>query len=303
MKIRFTLWVAALMVSATLLSSCNDTTTGKWQTSKTGLQYKFVEKSGKGDTPKIDDWMTIVMKYRALELNDSLLFDSKNISRPMELPMMKSVHQADIYEGLGMMRVGDSAIFKCDADSVFLKLFKRPVPEELKDMKTIVFEIKMLDIQTKDEREQAKLEAQKKAEEQLKKDKMEEKEKLEKYLKDNNITVEPTADSLFVVITEEGDGPKPQVGDKVKVHYTGYLLDGTKFDSSVDRGQPFEFVLGQHQVITAWDEGIAMLKKGTKAKLVFPSKLGYGSRGAGGVIPPYAPLVFDVELIDFTSGK
>jgi FKBP-type peptidyl-prolyl cis-trans isomerase len=302
MKIKFTLWVAALMVSATLLSSCNDTT-GKWQTSKTGLQYKIVDKSGKGDTPKIDDWMTIVMKYRALELNDSLLFDSKNISRPMELPMMKSVHQADIYEGLGMMRVGDSAIFKCDADSVFLKLFKRPVPEELKDIKTIVFEIKMLDIQTKAEREQKLLEEQKKVEEQLKKDKMEEKEKLEKYLKDNNITVEPTADSLFVVITEEGNGPKPQAGDKVKVHYTGYLLDGTKFDSSVDRGQPFEFVLGQHQVITAWDEGIAMLKKGTKAKLVFPSKLGYGSRGAGGVIPPFAPLVFDVELIDFTSSK
>ena len=97
-------------------------------------------------------------------------------------------------------------------------------------------------------------------------------------------------------------GPKPDKGDNVKVHYTGKLLDGTKFDSSVDRGKPFEFVLGQGRVIKGWDEGIAMMHKGGKATLIIPSHLGYGERGAGqGQIPPYATLIFEVELLDITE--
>ena len=82
------------------------------------------------------------------------------------------------------------------------------------------------------------------------------------------------------------------------MHYTGWLTDGTKFDSSVDRGQPFTFVLGVGQVIRGWDEGVASMKVGEKRKLTIPSKLAYGSRGAGRLIPPGATLVFDVELLD-----
>ncbi|HRW68136.1 FKBP-type peptidyl-prolyl cis-trans isomerase, partial [Lentimicrobium sp.] len=91
----------------------------------------------------------------------------------------------------------------------------------------------------------------------------------------------------------------PVAGKTVKVHYTGTLLDGTKFDSSVDRGQPFEFVLGQGQVIQGWDEGIAMMKKGGKARLIIPSAIAYGENGRMPTIPPSATLIFDVELIDF----
>ncbi|MFI5149156.1 MAG: FKBP-type peptidyl-prolyl cis-trans isomerase [Bacteroidia bacterium] len=90
-------------------------------------------------------------------------------------------------------------------------------------------------------------------------------------------------------------------GNKVKVHYSGYLLDGTSFDSSVDRGQPFEFNLGQGMVIKGWDEGIALLHKGEKAKLIIPYNLAYGERGHPPVIPPKSTLVFDVELIDITK--
>jgi peptidylprolyl isomerase len=81
------------------------------------------------------------------------------------------------------------------------------------------------------------------------------------------------------------------------VHYTGRLLDGTKFDSSLDRNEPIEFKLGQGMVIKGWDEGIALLKVGGKALLIIPSNLAYGSRGAGGVIPPFSPLTFEVELV------
>lgn len=300
MKNNLILWVAALVVSATFFTSCAQQT-GKWKTTKDGLEYKFVEQNNDGKTPQIGDWMTVEMVYRT---PDSILFNSNTLSHPMELPMVASVHQADVYEGMAMMHVGDSAVFKCNADSVFMKLFKfREVPKDLKDVKTIIFDIKMVNIETKEEKD-AKMKAEQEAAQQkAMKDKAEEWNNIQKYLEENNITVQPTADSLFIVITKEGNGPKPQKGDKVKVHYTGYLLDGTKFDSSVDRNQPFEFELGQGRVIKGWDEGIAALHKGSKAKLIIPSKLAYGARGAGGVIPPYAPLVFDVELIDFTSGK
>jgi FKBP-type peptidyl-prolyl cis-trans isomerase FkpA len=96
----------------------------------------------------------------------------------------------------------------------------------------------------------------------------------------------------------EGNGRSPQVGQRVSVHYTGWLQNGEKFDSSVDRGQPFEFVLGRGQVIRGWDEGVAQLKIGDKARLTIPPELGYGAGGAGGVIPPDATLIFEVELLD-----
>jgi FKBP-type peptidyl-prolyl cis-trans isomerase FkpA len=95
----------------------------------------------------------------------------------------------------------------------------------------------------------------------------------------------------------EGNGQMAKSGDTVHVHYTGWLTDGTKFDSSLDRGKPFSFKLGKGQVIKGWDEGVAGMKIGGKRKLTIPSELGYGSRGAGGVIPPNAVLVFDVELL------
>jgi FKBP-type peptidyl-prolyl cis-trans isomerase len=101
--------------------------------------------------------------------------------------------------------------------------------------------------------------------------------------------------------TKTGDGATATPGNKVSVHYTGWLYNngakGTKFDSSVDRGQPFQFTLGAHQVIAGWDEGVAGMKVGGKRTLIIPPELGYGARGAGGVIPPNATLMFDVELL------
>ena len=108
-----------------------------------------------------------------------------------------------------------------------------------------------------------------------------------------------TESGLKYKIIQKGKGDFPEKGDKVVVHYTGKLEDGTVFDSSYQRNEPIVFPLGMGRVIKGWDEGIALLKKGSSAKLVIPSELGYGSRGAGGVIPPNTSLIFEVELVDF----
>jgi FKBP-type peptidyl-prolyl cis-trans isomerase len=107
-----------------------------------------------------------------------------------------------------------------------------------------------------------------------------------------------TASGLKYVEIKEGIGPSPQTGQMVTVHYTGTLQNGKKFDSSVDSGQPLQFNIGVGQVIKGWDEGILTMKVGGKRKLIIPPELGYGSRGAGGVIPPNATLIFEVELLD-----
>lgn len=112
-------------------------------------------------------------------------------------------------------------------------------------------------------------------------------------MKDKN-----TIDKLDIDILEEGEGPEIKNGDIAVVHYTGKLVDGTKFDSSVDRGTPISFSLGAGEVIAGWDQGIVGMKVGSRRRLLIPATLGYGSVGAGGVIPPNASLVFEVALME-----
>jgi FKBP-type peptidyl-prolyl cis-trans isomerase len=106
-----------------------------------------------------------------------------------------------------------------------------------------------------------------------------------------------TSSGLQYVDLKAGTGATAQAGQTVTVHYTGWLENGKKFDSSVDRGQPFSFPLGAGRVIKGWDEGVQGMKVGGKRKLIIPSALGYGARGAGGAIPPHATLIFEVELL------
>jgi len=110
-----------------------------------------------------------------------------------------------------------------------------------------------------------------------------------------------TASGLQIIDSKVGTGASPKTGQTCVMHYTGWLYEngqkGKKFDSSVDRNEPFEFPIGQRQVIAGWDEGVASMKVGGKRTLIIPPALGYGARGAGGVIPPNATLMFDVELL------
>ena len=123
-------------------------------------------------------------------------------------------------------------------------------------------------------------------------------EEVKKQLAELKKGSKTTSSGLSYKMTKKGTGIKPKSGQTVSVHYTGKLVDGTKFDSSYDRNQPIEFPVGQGRVIKGWDEGILLLNVGSKATFIIPPDLAYGERGAGGVIPPNATLIFEVELVD-----
>ena len=124
-------------------------------------------------------------------------------------------------------------------------------------------------------------------------------ELIENYLKENNINAIKTESGLYYEITRNGTGDNASAGDNVTVHYTGMLLDGEVFDSSLSRNEPFSFQLGRGMVIRGWDEGITYFNKGAEGKIYIPSPLGYGAAGAGGVIPPNAVLVFEIQVLDY----
>ena len=276
-----------------LLASCQNNAKNKsyegYDRTSNGLYYKFYEQNG-GDNPQE---MVILDVFMSCTINDTSIIIPQN---RMIIQMMESMFVGDIFEGIKMMHIGDSASFLVRADSTFYTLFQSPVlPNEFNVDDMMKFEIRLNDFYPESEFAAKQIEYMKNnfPEETL----MSENE-LNKYFKDNNIKPITTASGLNYVVTKEGNGEKPQIGTLIKVHYTGKLLDGTVFDSSVTRNEPIQFVLGIGQVIPGWDEALQLLSKGEKAVLYIPYYLAYGDRGAG-AIPPFATLIFEVELVDF----
>lgn len=273
---------------AAVLQSCDKSKFPGYKETDNGLAYKF-HTENKGDKAKEGDYITVKMLYKTEK--DSVIFDSK--SRPngsLTFPLQKPAFKGALEEGLALMSAGDSASFKIHADSLFIKTFGlKEVPKGITPGSYLTFEVKMEKIQKEEE-------LRKEQEAEMNKRKGEEDAARAAYLKENNITVAPTATGLIFIETKKGTGKKAEAGKMVTVEYTGTLLDGTKFDSSKDHGQPFEFVLGQGQVIPAWEEALSMMSEGGAAKLIIPSSIAYGGQQAG-PIPPYSTLVFEVELL------
>lgn len=281
---------AMLMAIGSVFVSCqsgSDKFDGFKQT-EDGMYYKFHARGTDTVVPQIGDYVTIHMVYAS---EDSVMFDSKSLPQVMKIPMTKPTFKGDIYDGISMMHIGDSATFILDADSTFTKLFRMgALTPDLDSLDYLYFHIKLNAIESLEE----VLAAQ---EADLKRLEGEETKLRYDYMAENYPDAQPIASGLYYIETKEGKGSTPANGQKVKVHYKGMLLDGTVFDSSIDRGEPIEFPLGVGQVIKGWDEGIGMMRKGGKAVLVIPSNIAYGPNGRGS-IPPSATLVFEVELVD-----
>lgn len=255
------------------------------QDKETGIYYKFYVQNKDSVQAQTGDAVSLMYQ---LALKDSILVPMM----PIQELVQESFYKGDVYDAIRMMHVGDSATFILDADTFFHYMGG----ENPFDDKELYFTFKMTELMPK-----AEVDAMMKAQEDqynayIEQARAAEDSTMREYIAKNKIKVAPTASGLYFISKKAGKGAQAVAGQKVAVHYTGKLLDGTKFDSSYDRGEPIDFVLGSGQVIPGWDEGIAMMKVGEKAVLLIPSKLAYGERG-NQVIPPCAPLVFDVELV------
>ena len=288
MKKSILLAAACGLVMAFVATSCEKSAYPGYKQTESGLYYKYLVKND-GPTAQLGEVVEVNLAYY---LDDSLMYSTSNIPEPVYDLVRESSFPGDLYEGFTLMHKGDSMSMIMPADSVFLKMFNsRIVPEFVDSLSVIRWEVKVIDIMTEEE-VNARIQAA--MDEKF----VESEETLRAYLAENNIEATPTESGLVYVCTQAGNGSKPEAGKKVKVHYTGTLLDGTKFDSSVDRGEPIEFPLGMGNVIPGWDEGIAMMSKGEKGILYIPAKSGYGDRQAG-PIPAFSNLIFEVELVDF----
>jgi FKBP-type peptidyl-prolyl cis-trans isomerase len=291
--------ITMLLGSALLvgLVSCNSSKFEGYTKAENGLHYKFYTHDEAGTKPVEGDGIAFKYIFK-LKSNDSTLVNSSLVSQDgsgvTKFILPKSSFIGSLEDAMMMMTKNDSASFIVSADSFYMKTQKaKELPPFIKPGDFLVVEMKMVDIKTK-----AELDANQK-QQQAEMAKLSEGEKpmMEKYLADNKITAKPTASGLVYIETVKGKGVLAKAGDEVTVQYKGTTLDGKEFDSSYGRPEPFKFIVGQQQVIAGWDEALQLMAKGGKAKLVLPSSIAYGPRGAG-PIPPFSPLVFEVELVN-----
>lgn len=273
----------------TLFFACNDAAPiPGFDKSPGGLIYKIHETNSQARKVQAGDIITLNLIYK--NSDDSIIFNT-NDRGGMQLRVDSAIYAGDISEGFLMLHEGDSATFITSADSFFQKIVMAELPPFVKPGTNLTFELRVTEVKSLEE---LRAEADKMAAEMAEK----EKENILQYVAENAITTEPKPSGLYYIETKKGKGAKAEPGKTVRVHYTGTLLDGTKFDSSVDRNEPFEFTLGQGMVIKGWDEAISYMQVGGTAKLIIPSFLGYGEQQRGPLITPFSTLVFEVELIE-----
>ena len=279
-----------------ILISCVD----KEKVLDNGIELKYF-KNGNGEEIKDGQIVMINLQYFDYDGNELL---NKVGNDPVVLQKDSSwENNGIIYEVIDNLVKGDSVFFQLTTEQFFKNAPQSvEVPDSVKN-KLISFYTGVQDVMSQSEfedyqrvqYEKMRQEMEQQNENQLSIDL----ELIENYLKENNIDAMKSESGLHYVITEKGNGDNAAAGDNVTVHYTGMLLNGEKFDSSLDRNQPFSFQLGQGMVIRGWDEGITYFNKGASGTLYIPSTLGYGSSGAGGVIPPNAILIFEIQVLDY----
>ncbi len=257
-----------------------------FQEHSSGLEYRFIEENPQAKKPSIGDGLVILLKYTTE--NDSVLFDG-----PFRVRLEEPSHKGgSIEDAFALMHLGDSAEFQINAKNFIRHTIKADIfPEFIKTDSKLKFYVRLKEILSPQEMEQmqAQLDAQNKAAETM---------LLDDYIEKNEITTSPTQSGLIIIPLQQGKGKAAKQNDSLIVHYTGMFLDGTIFDSSVRRNEPFGFVLGKNQVIPAWEEALATMKIGDKIRLISPSALAYGKKGFGELIPPFSTLIFEVELLD-----
>jgi FKBP-type peptidyl-prolyl cis-trans isomerase FkpA len=233
-----------------------------------------------------------------LHVKDSVIFDSRkmNNNKPVPLTIAPPKFKGDPMEGFMLLVEGDSAVMRLPVDS--LRKTGAQLQPWMRNGQVIEYDVRLVSVMSE-------AEDRKKKEVQDAKQKIVDESLLQDYFKKNNITPLKTASGLYYTISAEGTGENAKSGQKVSVNYTGKLLNGQKFDSNIDSAfhhmSPFELEVGIGHVIKGWDEGLQLLKKGSKATLYIPSTLAYGSMDRSPQIPANSILIFDVEILDIQN--
>ncbi len=296
MKISFVNTVYICLCLLLGFSACNQTGEGEYTETASGLKIKYLTE-GEGTEADSGDFILMYMKYLK---DDSLLFPPQGMTDPIPVQFTSDTAN-QVFEAFGMLKKGDSTHFEVSAEELFVNTFQGQIPPGIEAESPITFQIGVEDVMSPEDFQAYQMEQMRKQQEDMLAQQAEQFSTdsltINEYLAENNVEAQTTDSGLRYVITEKGNGVQPSAGDSVFVHYRGTLLDGTQFDSSYDRGSPFGFPLGQGAVIQGWDEGIALLNKGSKATLYIPSPLAYGPQSTG-PIAPNSVLIFDVELVD-----
>ncbi len=274
------------------------------QTAK-GAQVKILT-AGAGNKIKVNDVVTFDVVQKTEK--DSVLFSSYALGHPLKLQIQPCQNVGDLMDVFPLLTQQDSALIKVPSDSIFVG-HEDQRPPFLKKGSNLVFDLKIIKVQTLDDAMVEKNAA-------MDKMKAEEIAAADKYITEHKLVVKATPSGLKYVVTQPSAKAKPLSGDTLLVNYTGRTLDGKVFDSSIQSEaqkaglsqpgrtyEPLQMVVGQGQVIKGWDEGLLLLNEGSKAELIIPSDLAYGAEGAGSDILPYSTLVFDVELVKVKPGK
>jgi len=290
-----------LFIISILIIFVNSCSQGDYKTGETGYQYKIVKDRG-GPTFENNHYILMNMDY--YYENDSLLFTSTIKNVPVTMQFIDTIwnRRGQIYHGLKKLKVGDSALFKVNCSDLYEVSFQGNIPYGLNPNAEITFHIGIVDMLNATEFRMWHANLYKVRQEQIKEKTdqqlFEDISLIDLHLEESGIIAMELESGIRYIIQEPGNGIKPEKGDNVVVHYTGYLLDGTRFDSSHDKNDPYEFKLGFGNVISGWEEGVAEMSIGSKYTLYIPSTMAYGEKGLGDMIEPNSVIIFDLELLD-----
>ena len=290
-----TLTIVLATISA-MMVSCNLGSYPGFKKTKTGVYYK-IYKDDNDDTTLVRQGsiLTLYLKYG---LKDSTLFDSKDIPQPIVLPVAASQYEGDFYECLKLLKQGDSATFVLKAGPLFTKTFGQPaVPEFLTEESDIYFDVKVRKVQSQKELDR---------ETEVKNMQLQQEEmtRIEEYVRNNQITVQPTGSGIYFLETKKGTGKSPVKDEYVSVQFTVSLLAGEKLFSTIDKGEPLDFKFGSQFENQGFQEVVAMMREGGKANAIVPSMMAFGPQGAGnGVVPPFSTLYYEIELLKIISNE
>ncbi len=272
---------------------------GGFKTTESGLEYNIVKDEKEGASPKEGDIIEMHMHIRYKDDNlDTTLFDSRvmNNNMPIQFPLPAPSFKGDVAEGFMMMTAGDSAVFRIAIDT--LQSAGAQIAPFMKKGEKIQYNVVLVSVKSQQQLMQEQ-------EEHAAKQSQVDEKLLQEYFTSNKINATRTGSGLYYLIEKEGTGKNPAPGQAVTVRYTGRTMDGNIFDSNIEpgvgSGEPFTFMVGRGQVIPGWDEGVSLLKKGTKAKLFIPSTLAYGQSSPSPAIPPNSVLIFDIEVLNIEN--